>query len=520
MATQNLSGLFNLGSPEKIERDYLNQFLISPAQMGQQGLLQQVVSQMSNAGANIGASGARMLGGKLPEVLKKETIDKAFQEVKALNLPNNSSIYAELGKRLSSAGYNAEAALAGQEAAKYQQQELAATKTGMEIEGLGLSNTLARATLLPKVQATLLANETAKAGLRDAQQAFDLASKINPIKVDQAKQALATAQQAYAQTDKTNPIALAQAKQALAAATQAYAQANRINPLEVQKAKQAIINSQQAFAKTNAQMAQFNALSPGVIEQARLETQAKQMDVDKEVSLKAARQIMSEFPQGSPESNAALNNILAIESPSSLTPKPVNFGTDREAYSSAMYGGKPFKDLTPTEQAAVNLTLKEKSVTVARAGAYELGKDLTAFDDAIKDNTVSFQAAQSAKKLLREAKASNNPDAWEAARTTVARAVGKSKLSNEDIKRLGGSPEIVQAVKDITSKAFTGTPTIDTKNKLYAVASIIERFEAEQINRQADRFTAAAAEAGFSKDSELYFPRVKADGVVRYKDLD
>jgi len=251
-----------------------------------------------------------------------------------------------------------------------------------------------------------------------------------------------------------------------------------------------------------------------------LQTQADQMNVNKQVSLQAARQLMSEYPKGSAEYNAALDNILAIQSPSSLTPKPVNFGTDREAYSSAMYGGKSFKDLTPTEQADVNLKLKEKSVTVARAGAYELGKDLTAFDDAIKDNTVSFQAAQSAKKLLREAKASNNPDAWEAARTTVARAVGKSKLSNEDIKRLGGSPEIVQAVKDITSKAFTGTPTIDTKNKLYAVASIIERFEAEQINKQADRFTAAAAEAGFSKDPGVYFPKVTTDGVVKYKDLD
>jgi hypothetical protein len=266
-------------------------------------------------------------------------------------------------------------------------------------------------------------------------------------------------------------------------------------------------------------MAQFNALSPGVIAQAALETQAQQMSNNKEVSLTAARQIMSEFPQGSPESNAALNNILAIESPSSLTPKPVNFGTDREAYSSAMYGGKPFKDLTPTEQAAVNLKLKEKSVDVARAGAYEIGKDLTAFDKAIKDNSVSFQAAQSAKKLLQEAKASNNPDAWEAARTTVARAVGKSKLSNEDIKRLGGSPEIVQAVKDITSKAFTGTPTLDTQRKLYATAAIIERFEAEQINKQADRFTAAAAEAGFSKDPGVYFPKVEAGGSVSWKDL-
>ena len=514
-----IQGLFGTSSPSKIEQDYLNQFLVSPAQMGQQGLLQQVVSLMSNAGANIGAQGSRMLGGQLPEIQERETISQVYQDVKNLGLKNNSEVYTELAKRLADKGLTDKASIASTKAAEYQQQELKNKETNLNIEGKTLENTLNRATIMPKVKAAFLANDTAEAALKKAKQDYELANQINPTKVAQAKQNLATAQQAYAQTDKTNPIALAQAKQALAAAQQAYKQANTINPLEVQKAQQAIINSQQAFAKTKAEMAQFEALNPGVLAQAALETQAALMDVDKEVSLQAARQIMSQYSPGSPESNAALNNILAIESPSSLTPKPVNFGVDREAYSSAMYGGKQFKDLTPTEQAAVNLTLKEKSVTVARAGAYEIGKDLTAFDKAIKDNTVSFQAAQSAKKLLREAKASNNPDAWEAARTTVARAVGKSKLSNEDIKRLGGSPEIVQAVKDITSKAFTGTPTIDTKNKLYAVASIIERFEAEQINKQADRFTAAAAEAGFSKDPGVYFPKAKADGSVSWNDL-
>ena len=514
-----IQGLFGTSSPSKIEQDYLNQFLVSPAQMGQQGLLQQVVSLMSNAGANIGAQGSRMLGGQLPEIQERETISQVYQDVKNLGLKNNSEVYTELAKRLADKGLTDKASIASTKAAEYQQQELKNKETNLNIEGKTLENTLNRATIMPKVKAAFLANDTAEAALKKAKQDYELANQINPTKVAQAKQNLATAQQAYAQTDKTNPIALAQAKQALAAAQQAYKQANTINPLEVQKAQQAIINSQQAFAKTKAEMAQFEALNPGVLAQAALETQAALMDVDKEVSLQAARQIMSQYSPGSPESNAALNNILAIESPSSLTPKPVNFGVDREAYSSAMYGGKQFKDLTPTEQAAVNLTLKEKSVTVARAGAYEIGKDLTAFDKAIKDNTVSFQAAQTAKTLLREAKASNNPDAWEAARTTVARAVGKSKLSNEDIKRLGGSPEIVQAVKDITSKAFTGTPTIDTKNKLYAVASIIERFEAEQINKQADRFTAAAAEAGFSKDPGVYFPKAKADGSVSWNDL-
>jgi hypothetical protein len=518
MASEIL-GLFGGQSPQQLRNAFLDSTMVSPQQMAQQGLLQQVVSMGQNAGSMIGAGAGRLFGGKVPGEVEQETIANIYQDIQKLDLPTESAKYKMFATKLGEAGLSQQAALASKKASEAYSSELKNKETLLGIEGKTLENTLNRATIMPKVKAAYLANQTAVAALDKAKQDYELANQINPTKVAQAKQNLATAQQAYAQADKTNPVAYAQAKQTLATAQQAYAQANRIDPLEVKKAQQALINSQQAYAQTNAQMAQFNALSPGVIEQARLETQAKQMDVDKEVSLKASQQIMSEFTPGSPEYNAALNNILAIQSPSSLTPKPVNFGTDREAYSSAMYGGKPFKDLTPTEQAAVNLKLKEKSVDVARAGAYEIGKDLTAFDNAIKDNTVSFQAAQTAKTLLQEAKASNNTDAWEAARTTVARAVGKSKLSNEDIKRLGGSPEIVQAVKDITSKAFTGTPTLDTQRKLYATAAIIERFEAEQINKQADRFTAAAAEAGFSKDPGVYFPKVEAGGSVSWKDL-
>jgi hypothetical protein len=518
MASEIL-GLFGGQSPQQLRNAFLDSTMVSPQQMAQQGLLQQVVSMGQNAGSMIGAGAGRLFGGKVPGEVEQETIANIYQDIQKLDLPTESAKYKVFATKLSEAGLSQQAALASKKASEAYSSELGNKEKLLSIEGKTLENTLNRATIMPKVKAAYLANATAEAGLRDSKQAFDLANQINPTKVAQAKQTLATAQQAYAQADKTNPVVLAQARQTLATAQQAYAQANRIDPLEVKKAQQALINSQQAYAQTKAQMAQFNALSPDVIEQARLQTQADQMNVDKGVSLKASQQIMSEFAKGSPEYNAALDNILAIQSPSSLTPKPVNFGTDREAYSSAMYGGKPFKDLTPTEQADVNLKLKAKSVDVARAGAYEIGKDLKAFDDAIKDNTVSFQAAQTAKTLLQEAKASNNTDAWEAARTTVARAVGKSKLSNEDIKRLGGSPEIVQAVKDITSKAFTGTPTLDTQRKLYATAAIIERFEAEQINKQADRFTAAAAEAGFSKDPGVYFPKVEAGGSVSWKDL-
>ena len=461
-----IQGLFGTSSPNKIEQDYLNQFLVSPAQMGQQGLLQQVVSLMSNAGANIGAQGSRMLGGQLPEIQERETIGQVYQDVKQLGLQKDSEVYTELAKRLADIGLTDKASIASAQAAKYQQQELKTIETNLNIQGKKLENTLNRATLVPRIEAAFLAN-------------------------DKAEVALQTAKQNYAQRSELNPIQIAQAEADLRAAEQNYAQ-------------------------TSAQMAQFKVLSPEIIAQARAATQTAKMDVKKKASLQASQQAMSQSVKGSPEYNAALDKILAIESPSSLTPKPVNFGTDREAYSSAMYGGKPFKDLTPIEQADVNLKLKEKSVTVARAGAYELGRDLTAFDKAVEKPTISFQAAKTAKALLREAKASNNPDAWNGGIVSTARAITIGKLSDADIRRYGGTPEIVQSVKDLASKAFTGIPTIGTQNKLYVVLSIIERAAADEINRQSDRFTAAAKAAGIDESAKVYFPQVTADGVVKY----
>ena len=204
---EQIEGLFGTSSPSKIRQDYLNQFLVSPAQMGQQGLLQQVVSLMSNAGANIGAQGSRMLGGQLPEIQERETISQVYQDVKNLGLKNNSEVYTELAKRLADKGLTDKASIASTKAAEYQQQELKNKETNLNIEGKTLENTLNRATLLPKVKASLLANQTAEAALKKAKQDYELANKINPTKVAQAKQNLATAQQAYAHTDKTNPIA-------------------------------------------------------------------------------------------------------------------------------------------------------------------------------------------------------------------------------------------------------------------------------------------------------------------------
>jgi hypothetical protein len=76
-----MAGLFDYQSPENMRAARLQPLLVSGAQMGQQPLLSQLVSQMSNAGANIGATGAGMLGLQLPEEARQQQVQSIMQGV-------------------------------------------------------------------------------------------------------------------------------------------------------------------------------------------------------------------------------------------------------------------------------------------------------------------------------------------------------------------------------------------------------------------------------------------------------
>ena len=76
-----MAGLFDYQSPENMRAARLDPLLVSPAQMGQQSLLNRLVSQMSNAGANIGATGAGMMGLQLPEEARQQQVQSIMQGV-------------------------------------------------------------------------------------------------------------------------------------------------------------------------------------------------------------------------------------------------------------------------------------------------------------------------------------------------------------------------------------------------------------------------------------------------------
>jgi len=78
MASEIL-GLFGGKNPQQLQQDYLSGLMVFPAQMGSQGLLQQLISTGANAGAMMGYGGGRLLGGKVAGEVEASYIDEAVK---------------------------------------------------------------------------------------------------------------------------------------------------------------------------------------------------------------------------------------------------------------------------------------------------------------------------------------------------------------------------------------------------------------------------------------------------------
>lgn len=135
MAT-NISGLFGdiTKTPQQYQQDALQGLLVSPAQMGSQGLYQQLVSQMSNAGANIGMGVGGLLGGKTAEQVRDSQINAAMQEVSKEGHANEWEKLDALAKKLADQGLNAEAEKASKRSTELKLADLGVKKAEMALQ--------------------------------------------------------------------------------------------------------------------------------------------------------------------------------------------------------------------------------------------------------------------------------------------------------------------------------------------------------------------------------------------------
>lgn len=455
MASEIL-GLFGNQNPQQLRNAFLESTMVSPAQMAQQGLLQQVVSMGQNAGSMLGYGAGRLFGGKVPGEVEQETIKNIYQDIQKLDLPTESEKYKVFATKLGEAGLTQQAALAAERASKAYSSELKDKETLLGIEEKGLSNYFSKATLLPRVQASF-------------------------VSLQQAEQTLKTAQQAYAQADKTNPLAVAKAKQDLATATQTY-------------------------QKNAAEMKRFEQLSPSVVKEAQAKATSAEVTAGNDVAAAAARQLMSEFPEGSPEYEMGRTQLLALTSPSSLAPQKITYGVDREAVASAEFGGKSFAQLTPSEQQVVNDKVQTKQI--AQMAAQGSGTtDVTKITNAKTAIRTAINPALERIRLADQALTQldmNSPLAEAQVDRALAGLAGDKQLSMAEVNAVANRHGFVGSAAASLERFMTGKATASDRKQKRILFEAMREASVTSLNKQLD------IEAGVYNTSSLSKEQVKA----------
>jgi hypothetical protein len=127
------------------------------------------------------------------------------------------------------------------------------------------------------------------------------------------------------------------------------------------------------------------------------------------------------------------------------------------------------------------------------------------FEDSVKPYRETLDSATRGKSFLNETLKGNSA-AFEQSRTTLAKAVGEGKLSNEDIKRAGIDPRIVAGALDWINKKIVGVPNEDIIKQMYTLFNIMERDATKNIDSRAGRMQGIARASNFGGDLQTFFP--------------
>lgn len=182
-----------------------------------------------------------------------------------------------------------------------------------------------------------------------------------------------------------------------------------------------------------------------------------------------------------PTERAALEAELATyERPD----KQLSLTNDRDAISAELFDNKPFAQITPAQKAVVNKRIEEEGRAKARESATVVPgvkefKDIPKLRSDIISTVKPFRdtvnAADNALTNIGLSMNENNFIAFNAARVQLAKALAGGDLSQKEIQAAGGDPSILGQLADVTSTAFTSTPTIDTQKKIEATVKAIRK---------------------------------------------
>ena len=107
--------------------------------------------------------------------------------------------------------------------------------------------------------------------------------------------------------------------------------------------------------------------------------------------------------------------------------------------------------------------------------------------DTVKPHAETVNAADKVLSLMDEAITGDNPNAFNAARTQLAKAAGDSQISLKEIEAAGGDPSIAGKITNKASELFTGTPTLATMKDMVKAAEILRKVAASRARSEIAR---------------------------------
>lgn len=163
--------------------------------------------------------------------------------------------------------------------------------------------------------------------------------------------------------------------------------------------------------------------------------------------------------------------------PTKLVPIPYSGGIDKTTSkvtaTATLPGVKEFKDIPE---------LRSKILGVVEP----FRKAVNATDNALESLDLSITE--------------NNFIGFNAARVQLAKALAGGDLSQKEIAAAGGDPSIFGGLIDITSTAFTGTPSLDTQNKIKKTINAIRKVALKKGRDEIDAQRNVATISGFNTD--------------------
>ena len=151
----------------------------------------------------------------------------------------------------------------------------------------------------------------------------------------------------------------------------------------------------------------------------------------------------------------------------------------------------------------IDKTTSKVSATATTTGVKEF-KDIPELRAKIVGVVDPFRKAVNATDMALESLnlsiTENNFSGFNAARVQLAKALSGGDLSQKEIAAAGGDPSILGGLIDVTSTAFTGTPSFDTQNKIKNTINAIRKVALQKGRAEIDAQRNVANRSGFNKE--------------------